>query len=177
MEAKYVQAIKAGIIGGVILAVCMLVNMFIGIINSNSYSGVPDISAGLMGLGLLSCCIFLVEIVILAGTGALAVQMAKSLVVKLDEAAVVGAIAGAIAGLIGTVIQVISAVVTPWLSNVSSYSNYYPYGNYGLGSSTFSMVTGLVGAVICCGPVLIIVGAILAAIGGAIYAVAVLKVK
>ena len=51
MEAKYIQAIKAGIIGGVILAVCMLVNLFIDIINSNSYSGVPDLSAGLMGLG------------------------------------------------------------------------------------------------------------------------------
>lgn len=175
MEAKYIQAIKAGIIGGVILAVCMLATLFIDIINSNAY-----VYSGLTGLGLLSCCIFIVEIIVLVGTGALAVQMAKSLVVKLDEAAVVGAAAGAVAGLIGTVIQVISAVVRPWLSNVSSYANYYnyyPYNTYGIGSSTLSMFGGLVGAVCCCGPMLIIVGAILAAIGGAIYAVAVLKVK
>ena len=172
MEAKYIQAIKAGVIGGVILAVCMLATLFIDIANSNSY-----VYSGLTGLGLANCCIFIVEIIVLAGTGALAVQMAKSLVVKLDEAAVVGAAAGAVAGLIGTVMQVISAVVRPWLSNVSSYADYYPYNSYGIGSSTLSMFGGLVGAACCCGPMLIIIGAILAAIGGAIYAVAVLKVK
>lgn len=172
MEAKYLQAIKAGVIGGVVLAVCMLVTLFIDIINSNTY-------VGLNGLGLVSCCIFLLEIIVLLGTGALAVQMAKSLVVKMDEAAVVGAIAGALAGLIGTIMQVVLAVVRPWLVNTSSYSDLYNYSqyDYGIGTSALSMLTGVVGAVICCGPMLIIAGAILAAIGGAIYAVAVLKIK
>jgi hypothetical protein len=169
MEAKYMQAIKAGIIGGVILAVCMLVTLFLDIIRSNTY-------VGLNGLGLVGCCIFIFEIILLVGTGALAVQMARSLVVKLDEAAVIGAIAGALAGLIGTIMQVIVAVVRPWLTNVSAYSSFSP-SDYGIGASTFSMLTGVVGAAICCGPMLIIAGAILAAIGGAIYAVAVLKVK
>ena len=104
--------------------------------------------------------------------------MAKSLVVKLDEAAVVGAIAGAIAGLIGTVIQVIDAIVTPVaVKCVVIFELLSLWYDYGVGSSALSMFTGVVGAVICCGPMLIIVGAILAAIGGAIYAVAVLKVK
>ncbi|HEY3421929.1 MAG TPA: hypothetical protein VGK13_02140 [Methanocellaceae archaeon] len=164
------QAIKAGVIGGVILAACMLVTLLIDIINSNTY-------VGLTGLGLVGCCVFILEIIVLLGTGALAVQMAKSLVVKLDEAAVVGAIAGALAGLIGTVMQVIVAIVRPWVTNVSSYSDVYNYSQYGVGSSALSMFTGVVGAVICCGPMLIIAGAIIAAIGGAIYAVAVLKVK
>ena len=94
MELKYIQAIKAGVIGGVILAVCMLVRLFIDIISTNSYSYVPGVSSGLMGMGLLSCCIFIVEIIVLVGTGALAVQMARSLVVKMDEAAMVGAAIG-----------------------------------------------------------------------------------
>ena len=81
------------------------------------------------------------------------------------------------AGLIGTVIQVIGAVVSPLLSHVSSYADYYPYNDYGIGSSTLSMFGGLGISICCCGPTLVIVGAILAAIGGAIYAVAVLKIK
>lgn len=171
MEAKYTQAIKAGIIGGVILAACMLVNLFIEIINT-------DISA-FTGLGLLSCCIFLVEIIVLLGTGALAVKMATSLVAKLDESLIVGGMAGAIAGLIGTIIQVVGAVIRPWLSNTSSYMNYYNYYpyDYGVGSSVLSMFGGVVGAACCCGPMLIIIGAVIAAIGGAIYAVVVLKIK
>ena len=168
MEAKYLQAIKAGVIGGVILAVCMLVTLFIDIINSNTY-------VGLNGLGLVGCCIFLLEIIVLLGTGALAVQMAKSLVVKMDEAAVVGAIAGALAGLIGTIMQVVLAVVRPWLVNTSSYSDLYNYSQFDNG--VISTLGGVGISIICCGPVLIIAGAILAAIGGAIYAVAVLKVK
>jgi hypothetical protein len=172
MELKYMQAIKAGIIGGVILAVCMLVTLLLDIINSHNY-------VGLTGTGMVGCCVFIFEIIALLGTGALAVQMAKSLVLKLDEAAVVGALAGALSGLIGTIMRVVIAVVRPWLVNTSSYTDIYNYSqyDYGVGTSALSMLTGVVGAVVCCGPMLIITGAILAAIGGAIYAVAVLKVK
>ena len=178
MEAKYIQAIKAGVIGGVILAVCMLVRLFIDIINTNnasSYvSGIynPGIMTGLAGLGLVSCCVFLVEIVVILGTGALAVMMAKSLIVKMDEAFVVGAVAGAVAGLFGTVIQVLGAIVTPWLTHATYMDYYYSYG-----SGILSTLGGVGISILCCGPVLIIVGAILAGIGGAIYAAVVLKIK
>ncbi len=170
MEVKYLQAIKAGIIGGVILAACMLVNLAIQIINSNIST--------FTGLGLVSCCVFLVEIIVLLGTGVLAARMAGSFITKMEESLIVGGIAGAIAGLIGTIIQVIGAIVKPWLTNTSylDYSNYYP-SNYGVGSSIGSMFSGLFISVCCCGPALVVMGAIIAAIGAVIYAVLVLKIK
>lgn len=168
MEAKYMQAIKAGVIGGVILAVGMLINLFISIITSNL--------SAFTGLGLVSCCIFLLEIVVLIGTGALAVKMAGPLVTKLGDAIAIGAVSGAVAGLIGTVVQVVDAVVRPSLTSVPSYIDYYGT-DYGVGTSVLSSLGAMGATICCCGPALIIIGAVLAAIGAAIYAVAVVKIK
>ena len=177
MEAKYVHALKAGIIGGVIFAACILINFIIEVITSRSIA--------LGALGLLTCCMWLVMVVVLVGTGALAAFMAKGTIAKLEEALLVGAVAGAIAGLIATVMQVVEAIVRPWLINSASVLNYYSsaypelsqYSQYGLGSNLWQSAGGVIGGLCCCGPAFIIIGAVLAAIGAAIYASMKLKLS
>lgn len=177
MEAKYIHALKAGIIGGVIVAACVLLTFIIDVITSRSIA--------LGALGLVTCCVWIVMVVVLAGTGALAVFMAKGTIVKLEEALIIGAMAGAIAGLIATVMEVAEAIVRPWLINSASVLNYYSssypelsrYSQYGIGSNLRQSTWDVIGGLCCCGPAFIIIGAILAAIGGAIYASLKLKLK
>jgi len=169
MEAKYVQAIKAGAIGGVIIAACVLINFLVEVIQSRFLA--------LTGIGLVVCCVWILMVIVLVGTGALAVFFAKTTLVKLEEAVIVGAVAGIIAGIIATIMQVIVAIVRPWLVNSYAYnysSIYNQYSQYGmgngLGSNLGQSTLGVLGSLCCCGPAFIVIGAVLAAIGAAIYA-------
>jgi hypothetical protein len=167
MEAKYVEAIKAGIIGGVIIGFLVIVNLLIAVVASWSVA--------LGGIGLLNCCIFIFIVVAMAGVGALGVRMASAAIRKLTDALVVSAVSGLVAGLIGAVVYIISQIVSPWLTK-SSYAYSSLYDTYGLSTAGLSAL-GALGSICCCGPVILIVAVILAMIGGAIYAALVLKVS
>ena len=176
MEAKYLQAIKAGVIGGIVIAACVLINFLVEVIQS--------MSLALAGIGLIVCCVWILMVIVLVGTGALAVFFARALVVKLEEAVIVGVVAGIIAGIIATIMQVIVAVVRPWLvnSNIYNYSSVYnQYSQYGigngLGSNLGQSTVGVLASLCCCGPAFIVIGAVLAAIGAAIYASLKLKLS
>lgn len=176
MEAKYIHALKAGLIGGVIFAACILLNFIIEVITSRSIA--------LGSLGLVTCCVWIIMVIVLVGTGALAAFMAKGTIAKLEEALLVGVVAGAIAGLIATIMEVVVAIVRPWLVNsyvTNYYSSAYPelsqYSQYGLGSNLGQTAGGVVASLCCCGPAFIVIGAILAAIGAAIYASLKLKLS
>ena len=162
MEAKYNAAIKAGVIGGVLLAICALINMVVGIL-------------GLIFIGAaIGCLVWLLVIVISAGTGAMAVNFAKASVTKLVDALIVSAVAGAIAGIIYAVVQIVIAFIQPFL-NISSYTYSSDLGST-LGGNAISSGAGGV-ATCMCSPVTVIIVIILAVIGGAIWAVAKLKLK
>jgi len=162
MEAKYNAAIKAGVIGGVLLAVYAVIMFVINLITWNAW--VPGLGILQTGCG---CLFWPVIIVIGAGTGALAVKFAASLLTKLTDAIIVSAASGAIAGLIYAVIAIVTNIITPLLT-----SYYTDLGLGGLGGSAFAGICGIL-----CLPVYIIIVAILAAIGGAIYGALQLKLK
>jgi hypothetical protein len=167
MEFNTSQAIKAGVIGGVLLALLNLMSLVINVLVSW-----VDIAAL---LGLLGCCIWLLGLVVAAGTGALAVKYTASNIQKLNDALKVSAIAGLAAGVISAVVQLIIAFVQPLISGTTyDYTSTLPEG---LGSGLGLGFMGAAGYACCCAPLTIIFTIILAAIGGAIYAMVQLKIK
>jgi hypothetical protein len=155
MEPKYIAAIKAGIIGAVILAVLALINNLIDYFNIN-----------LIGL---SCFIFALELLTLAGAGALAIKMAPGLIGQLEDALVTGGVAGAIAfilgGIVGLILSVLFTIITATTYDISGSFGGFP------NATAASLFTGL--CAICCLPILLvilgIIGAVVGAIGAAIY--------
>jgi hypothetical protein len=168
MEAKYVEAIKAGIIGGVLLAVLALISQLasiLGYINVEDYTSDPGAALAL-GLGAaISCCICLLYIVVLAGTGALAVKMTNLLLRDLNDAVMVSAVSGAVAGIIWGGISIVLSM----LGELIKGSGYGVAGR--IGGSLFSGICGL----ICCLPGAAIIGIVIAVVGGAIYWAVILK--
>jgi hypothetical protein len=164
MEPKYGEAIKAGIIGGVILAGLELLSTLTTLLNLIKAEDIPTdanaVKAGVgMSLVVLGCALCFLYIVTLTGTGAIAIRMTKAMLRDLSDAVVTAAVAGAVAGLIWGVISIVfrilSDIISPNHATIASK----------LGTSAAS---GICGA-ICCLPVQIIIGIVLAIIGGAIY--------
>ncbi len=169
MEAKYVEAIKAGIIGGVILAVLALISQLasiLGYVNVEDYTNDPSSILAVAGVGLaISCCICLLYIVALVGTGAIAVRMSNLLLRDLNDAVIVSAVAGAVAGLIWGIVSIVLSMLGELIKGSGS-------GVAGrVGGSMFSGICGL----ICCLPAAIIIGIVIAVVGGAIYWAVILK--
>jgi hypothetical protein len=164
MEPKYQEAIKAGIIGGVLLAALELISTLFSLLKLVKVEDIPTgttptLTGAMMGAALFGCCICILYIVVLAGTGAMAVRMGKGLFRDLNDAVVSSAFAGAVAGLIWGV----SSVVLGFLREIIDPGNATVASKFGSG-----FVSGICG-VICCLPAEIIIGAIIALIGGAIY--------
>jgi hypothetical protein len=164
MESKYVEAIKAGIIGGVILAALELISNLASLLNFIKVEDIPtgatpELTGAVMTAAAFGCCICLLYIVVLAGTGALAVRMNKGLLRDLNDAVANSAFAGAVAGLIWGVIGVILGILSPLIKPE------YTSATSKLGGSLFSGICG----VICCLPAALVIGAVIAIVGGAIY--------
>lgn len=156
MEIKNSLAIKAGIIGGVGLAILMVINSGFEVIGSWTTSLI----------GIIGCCIWLVEIVVLLGTGALAVKYTAGYIKDMNDALMAGALSGGVAGLIGAVVTVILAFITPLISGTTYSGADLPEGlGTGLGLSALSGF----GSACCCAPIYIIVAIVLGAIGAVIY--------
>lgn len=164
MEPKYMEAIKAGIIGGVLLAGLELVSMLITLLNVIRVKDIPTnanaVKAGIgLGIVALGCTLCLLYIIILTGTGAIAVRMTKALLRDLSDAIVTAAAAGAVAGLIwgatSIVFRILSDIISPNHGTIASK----------LGSGATSGICG----VICCLPAQIVLGIVLTIIGGALY--------
>lgn len=164
MEAKYAEAIKAGIIGGVLLAGLELVTTLITLLNFIRVEDIPTsenaVKAG-VGLGLvaLGCTLCLLYILILTGTGAMAIRMTKAMLRDLSDAVVTAAVAGAVAGFIWGAIAIVFRI----LSDIISPNHATIASKFGT-----SAVSGICG-VICCLPAQIIIGIVLAIVGGALY--------
>jgi len=165
MEPKYVEAIKAGIIGGVILAALQVVNTaltLLNVVNVDKFSTDPNaaINGGLgLGIAAIGCCLCLLYILVLGGTGALAVRMTRMMLRDLNDAIITSALAGAVAGIIwgviAAILSMLQSLVKPDYSGALS----------GVGGSLFAGVCGI----ICCLPIGLVIGIILAIVGGAIY--------
>ncbi|CAJ35834.1 hypothetical protein [Methanocella arvoryzae] len=155
MEEKYNNAIKAGIIGGVTLALYYLLQFILGYIPVVNFL-----------VAVLACLLWPVILLVSVGIGAYGVKLASQHVKTLVDGIILGAVAGAVAGLISAVAQIIFNILSALLS--SSTSDI-------VGSAigvVFSGVCGSVAAV-----AIIVVAAILGAIGGALYTFLVLKIQ
>lgn len=150
MIYKYNQAIIAGIIGGAVLFVLAILGGLFGF----ALSGFSFVASG------FNCLFGLLSILTMAGTGALAVIFARHSIHDVVDAVLVSLVAGAVAGAIDGVAQVIIELLRPGGSILGF-----------LGKELTTLV---------CAPVTIIVWiiivAIVAAIGGAIYAVFVARI-
>jgi hypothetical protein len=164
MESKYVEAIKAGIIGGVILAALELLSNLGSLLNIIKVEDLPTeanptITGAVMAAAVFGCCICFLYLIVLAATGAIAVRMTKGSLRDLSDAVVNAAFAGAVAGLLWGVISIILRILTDIISpNHATLASKF-------GTSAASGICG----VICCLPAQIIIGAVIALIGGAIY--------
>jgi len=155
MEPKYVAAIKAGIIAAVVLAVLALINNLIDYFNISFFG--------------LSCLIFLLQLAVLAGAGAMAVKMAPGLIRSLEDSLAVGAVAGAVTFILGGIIGLVLSFLFS-LIKATSYDIAHPISGFPEATGA-SLFTGI--CAICCLPILLviigIIGAIVGAIGAAIY--------
>lgn len=157
MDLKYSQAIKAGIIGGVIVAMLILIRSGIDVIGSWTTSLI----------GIIGCCIWIIELVLLIATGALAVHFARAALKDMNDALVAGAVSGGVAGLIAAGTTVIVAFITPFVLGSTYTGDYTTAEN--LGIAGIASLFGGLGTACCCAPIWLIVSIIIGAIGGAIY--------
>jgi hypothetical protein len=143
-ESTYNHAIKAGIIGGIVLAALAFINL--------AFQIVVGIFSGLSGG---SCCYWLLSLLVMLGVGALTVMFARHRLHSVLDAVVASLLAGAVAGAIDGVVRIIVDMIRP-----------------GFTGSIWGFVHGEVTTIICA-PVTIIayivLVAIIAAIGGALY--------
>lgn len=169
MQSRYVAAISAGIVGGVLLAGYAIVSFVLSLIAYNAW--VPGIN---MLSGVCGCLLIPAVIVLAAITGVLAVMWAKAGLAKLADAAVIAAVAGAIAGLIYAVIKVVIAFLTPILMFGTAVDTSDLASGVALGG-LFGAGSGVLACI--CAPLWLIAIAIVAAIGGAIYGSVKLKLN
>jgi hypothetical protein len=168
MQSRYIAALTAGIVGGVLLAGYLAVSFILELIAWNAW--VPGIGAA---SGACGCLTLPAILVISLATGAMAVMRAKDLT-KLTDAAIVSALSGALAGLIYGVVNVIIAFLRPVIEFGTSVDSSDIVGSIAVGS----LFGGAGGVGTClCAPIWLIIIAVVAAIGGAIYASVKLKLK
>jgi hypothetical protein len=161
MEAKYGEAVKAGVIGGVLLAILFVAVIVIGIM-------VTDVTW--FTLGELLVWVLLGAVMLL--TGVLAVAGSGPRIANVDEAALGASLAGGIAGVIGAIVFAIAMAIIQFFLQ---YNFLADLGKFEVlaARTTLSMVCG--GIACCLLPFIVLAAIILAAIGGWIYWLAVGK--
>lgn len=159
MELKYSQAIKAGVIAGIIMIILVVLNNTVSIIGTWTTSLI----------GLASCCVFLVEIVVLLGAGALAVRFAAPDLKDLNDAGIAGAVAGVVTGIMAAIMSVIMAFVAPFLMGTYYVGTDVEDIASGLGIAGISSIAAGMSSLCCCAPFWIVVSIVLGVIGAAIY--------
>jgi hypothetical protein len=159
MELKYSQAIKAGIIAGIIMIILIVIRESLTIIGSWT--------TDLLGLG--SCCIFLIEVLVLVGAGVLAVRFAAAGLKDMNDALIAGAVAGFVTGIMAAIMSVIMAFVGPFLMGTYYVGTEAEDIASGLGIAGISSLAGGMSSLCCCAPFWIVVSVVISAIGAAIY--------
>jgi hypothetical protein len=167
MDAKYNAAIKAGVIGGILLAGYVVLQLLVNVVNT--FTSLPGINILIIICG---CLWWVVLVVLAAGTGAMAVNFASKVVTKLTDGLIVAAIAGVIAGIIYAVVAVVIGFITPLLK----VGPYLSTSDLGVMLEQIAAVAAVAGVAVCiCAPLWLVIIVILAVIGGAIWGALKLK--
>ncbi|HMK46688.1 MAG TPA: hypothetical protein VK436_08685 [Methanocella sp.] len=120
MEEKYMNSIKAGAVGGIIMAVITVIAHFI-------------------------CCFGFVTWIVALATGVLAIYFGPTLITKIMDAVVVSSAAGGVAGLINGIVALLLALT----SAGSSAANGSALGaGVGIVAGIFGLVISVVLGVI-----------------------------
>lgn len=162
MEAKFVEGLKAGIIGGIVLALGIVIRYFTDI--AYSWVDMPVL------LATLGCCIWLILIAVMLLAGVLAVYMAARFLASTGDAIKVSAFAGLVAGAIGMLARMSMSILSPWVSKDTIL-----YSDYPIAGKLSESLIGTMANLCSCGPTILIVCVAFAAVGGALYAAIALK--
>jgi hypothetical protein len=161
MEAKYGEAVKAGITGGILAAILFVAVILIGIFVTN---------VTWFTLGEFLVWVLLAGVMLL--TGVLAVGRAREHLENVDDAALAATLAGGIAGFIGALVFAIAVAVMQFFLE---YDFLADLGRFEVLTvrSTLSLICG--GISCCLLPVIMLAAIVLAVIGGWIYWLALKK--
>lgn len=112
----------------------------------------------LIGLTSVIPCMIIVSFALMLAVGVIAVLLAKEEIKTAGDAVLTSGLAGLVSGIIGTVVA--TAALTAVIALIKFYNGEDYQGHELAGSGIFALL---------CGPVLIICGVLLAAIGGYLY--------
>lgn len=90
MEEKYMNGIKAGVAGGIVLAIVAIIGHF---------------------LPLIGCLISPLTFIVWLAIGAVAIYIGPKAVTKLMDAAIIGAVAGVVAEIILLIVNLVLGVI------------------------------------------------------------------
>ena len=91
MEEKYMNGIKAGVAGGIVLAIVAIIGHF---------------------LPLIGCLISPLTFIVWLAIGAVAIYIGPKAVTKLMDAAIIGAVAGVVAEIIVLIVNLILGIIS-----------------------------------------------------------------
>lgn len=184
MEEKYRKAIIAGLTCGIILGILTLfstVGVRLAFGNElqswvqqysspgNIPSGtVPEVPAGIMASGVISLLLLVLGILTFFGAGALAVKMAAPYMKTRNDVMAAGAIAGAVAELVHRPIAMVLSMVMDIVRPISV--------NNAASGTLADAISTAISQLVCCFPVVLVSGIILAVVGALLYGMLKLKI-
>lgn len=184
MEEKHNHAIQAGIYCGIALIALSLIGVVLVYVVggeeflSESYrwsdrygdpanipQGMPEVPPmSFILTGTAYMAVLGLELLVFVLAGALAVKLSAGVIHNKKEAIFTGALAGIVAEIVRRPAMIVIDVLVSLIYAVP------------VERAEASLVSNLIGHLVCCLPVMIIVGAVLAGIGASIYAMIKLKV-
>lgn len=185
MEEKFKKAIMAGIICGIILVILTLAYIIVEhfIFGSQlqdiamkysdpNYIPPADLSdilnGAIIGASVTLLVLFIMGMLTFFGAGILAAKMASQYIKNPSDALIIGVLSGATAEIVHRPFD----MVMTFIADIIRPANYYTTD----GSTVLQAVLGMGSQAICCFPVVLIGGIILAAIGSLLYSMVRLKV-
>ncbi len=185
MDEKFKNAIRAGIICGIILVILALAYIIVEqfIFGSQlqdmamkysdpNYMPPTDFSdilnGAIIGASISFLVLFTLGVLTFFGAGILAAKMASQYIKNPGDALIIGVVSGATA----EVVHRPFAMVLTFIADIIRPTNYYTAD----GSTVLQAVLSMGSQAVCCFPVVLISGIILAVIGSLLYSIVKLKV-
>lgn len=185
MEDKFRKAIMAGIICGIILVIFTIayivveqfifgsqlqdVGMKYSDPNYNPPADLSDILNGaIVGASISFVVLFTLGVLTFLGAGILAARMASQYIKTPTDALIIGVVSGATAEIIHRPF----AMVLSFMADIIKPTSFYTAD----GSTVLQALLSMGSQAICCFPVVLILGILIAVIGSLIYSLVKLKV-
>lgn len=159
MKEKFKSAVGAGIICGIALVILSFLYFTVsGLLHSGQLINTSDAQAVSM---LFTLVILALDVFTFFCAGVLSARLATKHMINLNDAAILGAITASIGELINLPFTLVLAFVTEYIwPTIAQYTNT---------SSVVSATISATGQLICCFPVMLVVGIIISILGAAAY--------